>query len=475
MRARKLRIALAIFILLLALVSPMLACGGSQNGQQSPGMPPGSGTQNDGARYAVATEGDPIGTTAMILQDNLKGPMANQYDATNPVWSMLGNLDYWKQYCSKTTFCNSGNFQCVSFVVAVFAALGKPLPASLIGDAHQFWDNAANLPGWERIPVPLAANAKPQRGDLIGWSGGPQGFGHVAIVVDLQEPTPNADGWITFANANSPGDRFSDPAHPGNTDRMTWHANGQITTWPGYTLQGFIRQTTGRPTTIPPQFYLTSSVLQGLVNVPNENKRWEALAVASAAHYQIYPPFFVNQMYAESGLDPYQRDANGNIVKDKNGNPVPKTSPKNAIGVAQFLQSTAAGIPRCAINLTPTNPPDCGAQPGSQPPGTGIDPANPQEALPAAGYYMWHLNKHYLSYCPNQPNQTCQVDPMTAYARAFAAYNAGQGAIDSAIQRCGDATWLICSPAETQNYVIKIVGCQIAEKGGVTCSANQVV
>jgi hypothetical protein len=480
MRARKLRIALAMGIFLLVIVAPMFACGASQNAQPPSGKtsaPNNPASGKDGARYTVHTDGDPIATTALVLQENLYGPRANQYDSANPFLTKF--INYWKDYCSGTTLCDSGNLQCVSFVVGVFGALGHPLPAALIGDGHQFWDHATNLTDWEKISVPLGPNNKtldakhkPQRGDLIGWSGGAEGRGHIAIVVDLQEPTQDADGWITIADANFPGDRYSDVAHTGNTSRLTWHYDGRIDNWPNLTIQGFMRQTTMPPMTIPQQFYFNPSLLQGLVNVPDQNKPWETLAVMASAHYQIYPPFFVNQLNAESGMEPYERDGNGNIVKDQNGNPKPKTSPNNAIGIAQFLQSAADEIPRCSVNIDTNNSPDCGSKPGSQPSGKGIDPAKPGDAIPAAAYHMRELNNHYQSYCPNQQKQTCPVDSLTSYTRAVAAYNAGQGRIDNDIQQC-DRTWLSCSPSETQNYVIKIVGCPLAEKGGVTCSADQ--
>ena len=43
------------------------------------------------------------------------------------------------------------------------------------------------------------------------------------------------------------------------------------------------------------------------------------------------------------------------------------------------------------------------------------------------------------------------------YAKALAAYNAGTGGLQTAEKACG-ANWLSCTPAQTRNYVYRIMG-----------------
>lgn len=120
----------------------------------------------------------------------------------------------------------------------------------------------------------------------------------------------------------------------------------------------------------------------------------EAWVDAEAAG--IPPRYFTAQIRQESGFNP-------NAV-----------SPAGAIGIAQFMPGTAAGL--------------------------GLDPTDPHASLRAAAEYMAQESAKY------QGN----------YALALAAYNAGDGAVQSAFLRCGN-TWLSCTPTETQNYVTSIL------------------
>lgn len=111
----------------------------------------------------------------------------------------------------------------------------------------------------------------------------------------------------------------------------------------------------------------------------------------------ISPNYFVRQIYQESGFNPRA------------------TSPAGAVGIAQFLPSTARGL--------------------------GFDPFDPVAALKAAAHLMATTARQYGG----------------DYAKALAAYNAGGGAVDAAVSRCGGA-WLSCMPSETQNYIRIIMG-----------------
>ncbi len=123
-----------------------------------------------------------------------------------------------------------------------------------------------------------------------------------------------------------------------------------------------------------------------------------SIAQQDAASAGISPVYFVRQINLESGFNP-------NAV-----------SPSGAEGIAQFLPSTAAGL--------------------------GINPFNPDQALNAAAHLM-------AGYAANYGGN---------YAMALAAYNAGSGTVQYAVNTCGEANWMNCLPAQTQNYIRVIMG-----------------
>ena len=71
----------------------------------------------------------------------------------------------------------------------------------------------------------------------------------------------------------------------------------------------------------------------------------------------------------------------------------------------------------------------------------GIDPYDPVSALNGAAKYMAGLSNEFDG----------------DYAKALAAYNAGSGAVQTAVNN-GGANWLSLMPYETQVYVSKIMG-----------------
>ncbi len=125
--------------------------------------------------------------------------------------------------------------------------------------------------------------------------------------------------------------------------------------------------------------------------------QYVAIARQDAINVGIPPDYFVRQIYAESSFDPNA------------------SSPAGAVGIAQFEPGTAAGL--------------------------GINPYDPIQALSGAARLM-------ASYA---------IQYNGDYAKALAAYNAGGGNVDNAVSTCG-AGWLNCVPAETQNYIYKIMG-----------------
>lgn len=142
--------------------------------------------------------------------------------------------------------------------------------------------------------------------------------------------------------------------------------------------------TAQQPVAAPPPMMLPTS-------------QYVAIARQDAINAGISPDYFSRQIMVESGFNPNA------------------TSPAGAVGIAQFLPSTAASL--------------------------GFNPYDPIAALKGAAQYMASFNKQYGG----------------DYAKALAAYNAGSGTVNYAVQQ-GGANWMNFLPAETQNYIYKIMG-----------------
>jgi len=134
----------------------------------------------------------------------------------------------------------------------------------------------------------------------------------------------------------------------------------------------------------------------GLPYMAIADSPYVAIAEQDASAAGIPPVYFVRQIQQESGFNP-------NAV-----------SVTNAQGIAQFEPYTASGL--------------------------GIDPWNPVDALRGAARLMANYYHQYGNY-----------------AKALGAYNAGGGAVQNAVYSCG-MYWLGCMPAQTQNYVYRIMG-----------------
>lgn len=131
--------------------------------------------------------------------------------------------------------------------------------------------------------------------------------------------------------------------------------------------------------------------------VPASRSQYVSLARMDAIAAGINPDYFVQQINVESGFNPAA------------------VSPSGAVGIAQFLPSTAAG--------------------------QGIDPWDPVSALRGAARLM-------ASYAAQYGGN---------YAMALAAYNAGGGTVTYAVN-AGGAAWMNYLPAETRNYIRSIMG-----------------
>jgi Transglycosylase SLT domain len=125
--------------------------------------------------------------------------------------------------------------------------------------------------------------------------------------------------------------------------------------------------------------------------------QYVAIAQQDAVAVGIPSNYFVRQIEQESGFNP-------NSV-----------SPSGAVGIAQFLPSTAAGL--------------------------GINPWDPIQALRGAATLMANYARQYGG----------------DYAKALAAYNGGSGTVQYAVNNCG-ANWLNCLPGETRHYIYVIMG-----------------
>jgi soluble lytic murein transglycosylase-like protein len=124
--------------------------------------------------------------------------------------------------------------------------------------------------------------------------------------------------------------------------------------------------------------------------------QYVAIARQDAYNAGIAPDLFVRQINQESGFNPWA------------------VSPAGAIGIAQFMPATAAGL--------------------------GINPRDPIQSLRGAAQLMAGYARQY-----------------GVYAQALAAYNAGPGTVNWAV-RMGGANWYGYLPYETRNYIQVIMG-----------------
>lgn len=168
----------------------------------------------------TSSTGQSIAATATSLAQDLTGVNNNAY---NPATTPLGVQQTWN-----APGWGNGNVQCVAFVDGAYKAAGITLPAT--PNATDFMSAYANQPGFTEV-----ANGQglPQPGDIIVMGGGPQGYGHVAIVTNVIPPQNGQPGAISVAQSNSPS----------STANLTLNTDGSVNSWPGYPVQGFIRST----------------------------------------------------------------------------------------------------------------------------------------------------------------------------------------------------------------------------------------
>ena len=341
----------------------------------------------------------PIVNAAIQLEQHLFGGRSQDYTQSDP--AMQNVVNYWKDACGTNgTICpeaTSGNLQCVMFVVGAFAMANNKLP--IWGNAQDFWPLYQNRAGWQEI---AAGTGLPAPGDIVVWRGGQ--YGHVAIAVKVTPPLNGQPGSLVVAQANAPGNQrlslvasglgsavaasigtatvaststatTSNTSMAGSSTSAFVNPNASvysmpilpnslaIQTWDGYSVVGFIRQS-GTNT--------VNYTLPGGASARLPNSPWVQVAWNDAVKYNIPPQYFVAQINQESG---FQTNA---------------VSPAGAVGIAQFLPSTAVGL--------------------------SIDPLQPDQALDGAARLMKSYFQQYVG------QKTSQDAMSIAYAMALAAY-----------------------------------------------------
>jgi hypothetical protein len=140
-------------------------------------------------------------------------------------------IEYGQQICPGCSAWANGTYQCVSFVRGAYSQV---YPMTLTANAFDLWATYAGQPGWQEIPgasAPPGQRGIPAPGDVVIFKDA--GIGHTGIVMSVALPTATMDGVITFSNANSVSPYTTMPLLPDLTM--------DTSSWPGYTVWGYIR------------------------------------------------------------------------------------------------------------------------------------------------------------------------------------------------------------------------------------------
>ena len=263
----------------------------------------GSGTGCATSRATASACIPPTGSAAAVVQLALQmashlymnpachgvASYPNCYDTWYDAGFPQAVLAYGQRFWPGNFAWHNGTFQCVSYVLGAYSQV-NPLPAS--GNAIDFWGLYQNRAGWLEIPV---QRRLPNPGDIIVWQHAPDG--HVAIVTAVVPPTGRQDGMVTFGQADAPT----------ALDVMPIHPDLSVSTWPGYTVLGYIRPL-------------------GILAASSKASAFVSLATQDALAAGISPTLYVRQINAESSFNPKA------------------LSPAGAEGIAQFLPATAQAL-----------------------------------------------------------------------------------------------------------------------------------
>lgn len=148
-------------------------------------------------------------------------------------------IQWWVDTCPNCAQWQNGNLQCVMFAAAVYGLSALPLYFGPSGNANaiQFWANYADLPNYIEVPSGWSAPGHaglPAPGDLmIWWESFAPAEGHMAVVLAVTPPDPQADqpGSVIFADANGPAPILTESISP---DLV-------VNTWSGGDVLGYIR------------------------------------------------------------------------------------------------------------------------------------------------------------------------------------------------------------------------------------------
>jgi hypothetical protein len=159
------------------------------------------------------------------------------YDASFPA----SVIAYGNEVCPGCFAWANGTYQCVSFVRGAY---GPVYPIVWTANAFDLYALYQGKPGWQEIPsaaAPPGARALPLPGDVMVFKD--SSVGHVAIVITVTPPGVDQDGSITFANANS--------VSPYTTMPLLPDLAVDSSSWPGYTVWGYIRPALSNATPSP--------------------------------------------------------------------------------------------------------------------------------------------------------------------------------------------------------------------------------
>lgn len=150
-------------------------------------------------------------------------------------------IAYGNQMCPGCSAWANGTYQCVSFVRGAY---GPIYPMLWTANAFDLYALYQGKPGWQEIPSAAGASwqrGMPEPGDVMVFKD--SSVGHVAIVMSVMPPESGQSGSITFANANS--------VSPYTTMPLLPDLSVDTSSWPGYTVWGYIRPALARATPSP--------------------------------------------------------------------------------------------------------------------------------------------------------------------------------------------------------------------------------
>jgi hypothetical protein len=148
-------------------------------------------------------------------------------------------IAYGNQVCPGCYAWANGTYQCVSFVRGAYS---QAYPMPWTANAFDLWALYQGKPGWMEIPsgaAPPGQRGMPLPGDAMVFKD--SSIGHVAIVMSVLPPSGGQNGAITFANANSISPYTTMPFLP--------DLSVDTSSWPGYTVWGYIRPAASQRTT----------------------------------------------------------------------------------------------------------------------------------------------------------------------------------------------------------------------------------